>query len=1024
MKNRLGQLITALSCGLVTASTLFAQAKPAEPTVVIAEGEFFKSQGDGWKPTHQDYSLASHTYGGMWVSNGGLLGIDPKSAGKTATLDVQIPVAGSYRVWSKYQAPPYFNYMHKIEVIQNGKTVFTYDYGKELAPKFYSFFGAYGLKPAPAVWWFWGVDHDAAEAPAQGAALAAGTAQIKITALDNPAPAGDRFIDFVVLTTEQQDTFKGFKPYGTGSPFMLEAIANTKLYARFKHSLDKPTQLKGVTAGHMQPLYGGQTGTFPSTPVEPGQWSPWFNIASICRMAHEEGVWLSLTGAAAKTRPSFEVEVSRDPEGKDIVGRMPVLNGEAIILPIDIAWNKQSVVKTSKQHAEEIIKLSKTQWRTANGGKKPQTLAVYGAFRASNPADQAWVDQFKDALGYNTQLPDSLTHLQHDGYHQHSFGIANIQAFAGKLTQQQKDNFRILSFGDEIHVAAIDATKPDNNAGFRQWLAAQNLTAADLGGVDPKNANLEMPAAALPAKQAFKSPEIAWYSTLYSEVKAFEEFRQNTLAAEKAIGPKVWTGANYSPHGAPQYYGPIFQWVDMFKHKGMSAFWTEDYIFSVPESPQIISWMFATAHAGAKYNNTPIHFYVMPHAPGQVPEYLRKSMVFAVGAGSADIDSFWVGPAESFTENFVSWAYPDSFKALHESIYDAGEVEDISVSGKRRQSKVAVVLSKATDFNEKFLPVDPKSDPMSAKCSAEFGGYQQTLCRKEAQMLYLSLRQAQQQVDLITEDDIKDGILKNYKTVYFAGEWVDNKAVPKIAQWVKDGGVLYASAGMGHLNQFNKPEASLLEVLGLKAVGVTKRELQYRTLLELPIVKPVGTITMGADKFDAIAMIEKLTPGSAKVLGNWADGSAAVTVNELGKGKAYAVAGLPGAANIKAATRPVPFARGGYLHLYTPINLDPKTNKLARLGIDNTAGIAPEVTASDARVETLLTENDKGTLVSLINWSDDKKVSGLKVAVKSEFKPGKVWSTQLQKSLPFEYKDKTVTFSIDMTDADFVTLRK
>jgi len=486
----------------------------------------------------------------------------------------------------------------------------------------------------------------------------------------------------------------------------------------------------------------------------------------------------------------------------------------------------------------------------------------------------------------------------------------------------------------------------------------------------------------------------------------------------------VLTGANYSPHGAPQYYGPIYQWVDMFKHKGMSAFWTEDYIFSVPETPQIVGWMFATAHAGAKYHNIPIHFYVMPHAPGQVAEYLRRHMVYAVGAGSQHIDSFWVGPAESFTENFVSWAYPDSYRALHESIYDAGEVEDISVTGKLRQAPVAVVLSKATDFNERILPVDPKADSFAARGDKEFSGFQQTLCRKEAQMLFLALRHAQHQVELITEDDIKEGALKRFKTVYFAGEWIDNKAVPAMEQWVKDGGVLYVTAGMGHRNQYNKPEQSLLNLLGLKSVDVKKRELQYRTFLELPLMKPVDTITVGPDKFEAIAMTEKLTPGSAKVLGTWSDGSAAVTVNEVGKGKAIAVAGLPGSAYIKSGTRPVPFARGGYLHLYSPMNFDPVASKLVRLGIEQTPSLVRETTVSDPRVEVLLIENGKGTLLSLINWSDDKKIDNLKVTVRSAFKPGKVWSVEQQKELPFEYKDGVVTFTTKVTEADFVTLRK
>ena len=54
----------------------------------------------------------------------------------------------------------------------------------------------------------------------------------------------------------------------------------------------------------------------------------------------------------------------------------------------------------------------------------------------------------------------------------------------------------------------------------------------------------------------------------------------------------------------------------------MSMFWTEDYIFSIPEPPQILSWMMAVGRCGVKYLDLPIHMYIMPHGPGQLPEYL------------------------------------------------------------------------------------------------------------------------------------------------------------------------------------------------------------------------------------------------------------------------------------------------------------------------------------------------------------------------------------------------------------------
>ena len=65
-----------------------------------------------------------------------------------------------------------------------------------------------------------------------------------------------------------------------------------------------------------------------------------------------------------------------------------------------------------------------------------------------------------------------------------------------------------------------------------------------------------------------------------------------------------------------------------------------------------------------KYHNHPIHYYVMPHAPGQEPGFLRRNMVLSVGFGARHIDSFWVGPEERFTENYVAWKCKDTFKTI------------------------------------------------------------------------------------------------------------------------------------------------------------------------------------------------------------------------------------------------------------------------------------------------------------------------------------------------------------------------
>lgn len=989
----------------------------ADPTVIVAEGEFFTPQpgkDGGWELTPQDHSYASHTYGGMWVMNGALIGARAGSVGAVATQKITVPVAGAYRVWSKYQAPPYFNYMHQIDVVQGGKTVFSQVYGKVDAPRFWSF--SAGMHKQ--IWWPWGIDHDAAEAPKAAATLGAGEAELRIISVAQPEPAGDRYIDFVVLTTEPEDTYRNFRPYGIGSPFMQEAMAASRLYARFKNTTDKPAVLTARTpVGHMQPLYGGQSGEFPAKdqPVAPGAWSPWFNLATILRLGHDEGVIANLPGATA-----FELQIARDAAGKDLVGDLKLANDEPFLVPIDIAWNKNAKVIPSREHAAQIIELAKSKWRTANGGRKPQKIAFYGRFIGE--ANQPWVYQLKDAIGYNTQLPDQYPHLKRDGYFAHTPDAATMQKYAASLTPEQRANMRILSFGDEIHLGEINYADPSYTEKFRAWLKAKGLTQADLG-VDPANATLSK-----------AEPRIAWYSNLFNEEERFATFAANTKLAEQLFHPEVLTGANYSPHIAPQYYGPIYQWVDLFKHRGMKAFWTEDYIFSVPESPQMISWMFATMRCAVKYHNLPIHFYVMPHAPGQTPENLRRNTLFAVGSGALNIDNFWVAPEERFTENYVAWRCLDTFRVIHESIYESAEVEDVSVGGKPRPSRVAIVLSKATDFNEPKVAVEPKQDPFAILGSniVTPGDVRQILCRKDQQMLYLALRHAQHGVELITEDDINDGvnskdILGNYEVIYFAGEWIDNRAARKLDAWVKNGGVLYATAGLGRLNQFNQPEPAMLALLGLKSVTIEKNAYHLRPLMELPLTKPIDTITLdGAGKIPAVAMKQVLTldPASgAKVIGKWSNGDAAVTTREYGKGKAIAVGALAGHSFFKTGTKPVPFARGGYTNLYAPLDFDPAATKLALLGVDSRPGLARDVICSNPHVEAQVLDNDRGTLVTLVNWANEP-AKAVKVTLTLPFKPSVAKLVSTGKTIPFTHETGTAVFTLDVAEAEFVSLGK
>ena len=732
-----------------------------------------------------------------------------------------------------------------------------------------------------------------------------------------------------------------------------------------------------------------------------GQWSAWHNIGPELLLISENGLRMSLPDAE-----EVKLQFARDAEGADTVGDLALPAGEAAVFPLDITWNKDARVLSESGHAERLMELARTKWRTANGGKKPRELLYFGGFAGGGSI------ALKDALGYNTLLPDQYDHAPVHGYHQHSGTEEAIRAFAAGLAKPE--TFKMLSFGDEIGIGSIDWDDPAMQEQFTEWLARNKVGRQDLG-IAPGEAKLA---------DRHANARVAWYAEKFNNEVMFAGFRRLTQLTKELIGPQVETGANFSPHGMPQYYGHYSQYIDAFKQNAMTMYWTEDYLFSVPQPPQFISWMFAMMHCATKYNGQGIHFYVMPHSPGQTPETLRRNMVYSIGAGARHIDSFLVAHMPNFTENYVSSNYTESFRVLHESIFDSAEAEPYQVNGRIRPARVAVVYSAATDHNEPRVTVLKAADPFLSRCdNAPERGAQRTTCRRDQQLLYLALKHTQHAVDLLTEDDIVDGYLKDYDVVYFAGEWIDHRLPDVLEQWVRGGGVLYACAGLGRKNEFDEPSDDMAKLLGLKDASFAENVYVIRPYLELPQVEPIGTITMDGATIPGIAIRQELNPGEAKVLGAWENGAAAVTVRELGEGKAFAVGTAAGHSYMKTGVRLIPCARGGRKSIYNPTDFDPAAAKLAHLGVD-AKEVERDVVCSNNFVEAIVIDSPGGTLVTLTNW-DNETLPGLTVSVKLPAAPASVRSVQQQKELEgWKFQDGRLTFNTDLEWADYIILPK
>jgi hypothetical protein len=163
-------------------------------------------------------------------------------------------------------------------------------------------------------------------------------------------------------------------------------------------------------------------------------------------------------------------------------------------------------------------------------------------------------------------------------------------------------------------------------------------------------------------------------------------------------------------------------------------------------------------------------------------------------------------------------------------------------------------------------------------------------------------------------------------------------------------------------------------------------------------------------------------PTDAKVLGTWSDGKPAVTVRELGKGKAFAVGTLAGCAYMRTGLPVQPFPRGGNLCPVTPTTFDPAAAKLARLGVDARPVEEPAV-CDNPFVEPILMDGPAGSVLTLTNWTAEP-VANLKVQVRLPAKPKEAKSVQAGKPLAAEFKDGVLTLTTDLEWADHILLPK
>ena len=1049
----------AMTVVAIVLFTTAASAQDAKPIRLIAEAEDFTVEKGSWKVVPYRDNYYASTFAITFLSRMGCLGAPEQvKEDAIATQKIDLPTAGVFNVLARYEQPFDYSVEFTVEIEQAGKVVFKQLYGKLEDPKIWAL---NGNKRVPMERYWWGGTDNIVWQDKGAATLAKGPATIRLIAgpqLDGGKPrvnAARRNVDVICLTNDtegiaaQKKThyleFDGWlvqdgdlfvrvtnpkdaiapcipviEPLSGGqhSPYYIHirdwptvrVIKSGILVDSTKYHLTGPRSL-AVSRTLLAPMIDPEklvkpnpknpklkpTLTVPDEEyLKPGETSGWVPVGQAID-ALNDSTWQPKAVYLGKASPTYLQLEFAVPDGKGGLKsvRTVTVKDETFEIFGNVAANP--VIRTQF----EALKWLRTEVeKHPTKGSVPKRLPIYGimAFSGamSNPGpigEEA--TRLAIALGSNTLtgetgwaqklgVPERKTRLvAHWPVGSEKVALANAQKAGTAKT------LKVISMGDEIHISPLSPPKgkeAEFNAKFVAWLKSKSVAGADSAAFQLKDAT---------------NPWY-YYSHLYSTNAGIEQYAAATKWLEDNAGKDILTGANYSPHA--NYMVTELQWVRPFKMRGMTMPWSEDYVWQIPEfSIQVSGYMTSGFRCGAKYHNMPIMMYVMPHSPGNTPRSFRMSYYTCVAHGATLINYFCASPlAVGGTENYVATHDLPMWREIKNVTHEAGVFEDYVLDGKVRPAKVGLLLSSVDEI-------------MTGDSNSKGG-----IHNHERKAAYYALRHAQVPVDFITEDDLIEGLCKDYQVIYLTQQYLHSNAIKALTKWTEAGGTVVALCGGGFLDEFGKANPAANALYGVKSQEMYKDAKLPMVLAkqDLPLYKPLDLVKLGSTEAPVLVWKQTLTAGAGKVLAMYKNGSPAVVEKAHGKGKAVLFGFFPGMAYERSGLPIRPADRGstdaGFAH-FLPTAMDVE---LRRGFIDSqlAAGFVRPVDCSEPLVETTCIDSKGKLAVPLIN-STGKTIDSLTVRINGLAGAKSIRSVE-RGALKAETKDgaTVVTLRLDVAD--------
>lgn len=993
--------------GAVQAIAAYRKGQPpvqaVSETTLICEAEEFQVVHPGWKAQRWGQNYYAATFANSFLSRKAFLGAPEQCERSVATIEVQVPRPGRYLALVRYEAAYRFETQFRLQIEQNGKTRLDRLYGARANVKIWGFH----QKLKKELSWDWGaVENVVWEGHDAFVELEAGRARLALIADKQPTPAARRNVDLVMLTSDvEQVKMRIDKENYLPLDGMLTQAGD--VHVKLHNLKDSSPMTLTVNPGGEHSPYWVHIRNWKAKSIaaEPGQTSEWVEVGSLLDSLND-GQWGMTAAGKDKGKLHFHLEVGvKNADGKvETIRRFDDLSGNvALAYEADMRYARR--IRLADEVLYDLLAYLKKQPIRGTPPKRTLVYAYTFEHRPDNPKYNAAVDEFIRVVGGTGFTVGSRNEIPGDGKLVRGYidlrdsATDKLEAQCKKLQAEGKaDKIAVVSLGDEIGLAAPPAT---DHAGFRAWLKTQKVQPADLNPA--AGADWEKVMYSPTAETAKTNPGLYYYSKRYGYRYGIGQLKQRTDILRKYL-PNAGIGANFSPHHAHMYLGPTYHWISVFREGGMTMPWGEDYIWQVPVGTQQMNFLMVDMfRAGIRGQpEAKIHYYVMPHTPGNTPASWRRQFYGDIAHGVKVFNFFEFRPVQAaYTENHCS--YPEMYQEVRKGLHELGQFEDIVQDGQVRAGTAGLWFSEAADvWDDNRHPFDA-----AKRC------------------LYIALRHAQIPLDVVVEGDD----LKNYKALYLTDQHVSRTASHAIAAWVNAGGRLVATAGGGMFDEFNQPNKVLRNLLGVDPQGLQEAKDETPVRFEkqdLPFARAIDQVPPQLGDSAATAVIglrSKFNAVGAEIRCKFvSDNSPAITAKNAGKGSAMYCGFLPGLSYFRPAVPLRPVDRGSTddsMAHFIPTRFDRAATTMTVDDVFSLPG--GPVRCSESLVGNTVIQAKQGVLIPLVNWSAGP-VKGLTVTVGIEV-PTKNVTLASGKPVQVTHKDGKAVFTLDLDVADALILR-